>query len=159
MSSCFRWDSGLVGKNPFDKAAKIVESSGFEAVDETANHKLGLAGTKPGNHVVFEVDAGDVGDDKWKEGQLTLMYLTSFEHMGRARVECVGGCGCDTTEIDGHIKAQQSVMASVMIPLQLHDDELGRAHKCQVRVSVLDETESEGHKVKLLQVVFDVFLD
>ncbi|KNC48438.1 uncharacterized protein AMSG_04885 [Thecamonas trahens ATCC 50062] len=158
ISTCYHWDIAQVGGNPYVQAPRMVDNSGFEFVDETAKHKLGLAGMEPGDNVVFEVDAGDFADDEWREGQLTLMYLTSHQHMGRGRIECLGGCGCETTEIEGHIETKHSVIESEVIPLVLKADELGRAHKCQVQVTVLDKTKSEGHKVKLVRVVFDVFL-
>ena len=84
---------------------------------------------------------------------LTLMYLSSYEGMGAARVTCTQGCSCATTEVDGHRGAERqpqyvSIWEDREVPLAMH----GRT--CVVTVQALRTTRSDGFKFKIKGLVF-----
>jgi hypothetical protein len=84
-------------------------------------------------------------------GTLTIEYLSSYEGMGIATVRCSDGCECDETRFDGHRgpeTAQRlvSIMESHLVAVRGLDS---RTPTCTVNVSVLADTRSGRHKVKL----------
>ena len=87
--------------------------------------------------------------------RVTLGYLTSYAGgMGRAEISCHHGCRCQGSTLDGHrIDADRNV--SVFAPHQIRVT--GASASCVVRVRVLDESSTVGHKFKLssLHVVED----
>jgi len=87
--------------------------------------------------------------------RVTLGYLTSYAGgMGRAEVSCHHGCRCPGSTLDGHrIDTDRNI--SVFAPHQIRVT--GASASCVVRVRVLDESSTVGHKFKLstLNVVAD----
>ena len=41
--------------------------------------------------------------------QVHLLFLRSWRGMGRALVECEGGCECEATELEGHWERQATL--------------------------------------------------
>ena len=92
---------------------------------------------------------------------MRLKYLTSFEHMGRARVSCVGsGCACSPLTVDAHVPTSpgarnetiwRRVGLQVVVRSQAQPQVTSRqrAHECSMRLRVLPETSSGEHKFKL----------
>lgn len=82
--------------------------------------------------------------------RVTLGYLTSYAGgMGRAQVSCHRGCTCALSTIDGHrVDADRNVSVFVPHQLQVH----GAAASCVVRVRVLEQSSTLGHKFKLSTV-------
>lgn len=91
------------------------------------------------------------------EGQvveLVVAYLTSYEHMGRARLSCFGGCGCEPLEIDAHHRERTSVSSTAVLPLwQAGGTGGGGLARCGLRVEVLRGSSSGESKFKVIQVV------
>lgn len=61
-------------------------------------------GTKPGDWAELELDTTQRGGDDGggsKDTFVWLSYLRSYAGMGVASVECVGGCRCEGSRLDG----------------------------------------------------------
>ncbi|GBF96630.1 hypothetical protein Rsub_09376 [Raphidocelis subcapitata] len=91
------------------------------------------------------------------EGQILEMvvaFLTSYEHMGRARLSCSRGCGCEPRVVDAHHAERTSVSESAVLRLwPAPDGGGGGLRRCGLRVEVLGGTSSGEHKFKVIQVV------
>jgi len=79
----------------------------------------------------------------------TIEHLVSYEGMGIVSVACVGGCSCDAHRIDAH---RVDAHRNVSVFLQHAFDVRGGSSKCGVRMQVLSETSSGGHKFKVRTV-------
>eukprot|EP00887_Chlorella_sp_A99_P000470 scaffold17.g470.t1 len=77
---------------------------------------------------------------------ILLGHLASYTGMGQARVECLSGCACNASTLDGHW--QKSASLQVMHAIQVTEHP-----KCRMRVTILDSSSSGGHKVKLTALV------
>lgn len=73
---------------------------------------------------------------------LALSYLRSYSDTGKALVECVDGCTCEPTKVDA---------VSVRHTSEIHTERIvvSAAPECRVRVTVLNETSTQGHKFRL----------
>lgn len=59
--------------------------------------------TAPGARYVVKLDTRfEAGDAV----ALAVTYLVSYDHMGRARFWCQGGCACNETEVDALVREQ-----------------------------------------------------
>lgn len=60
--------------------------------------------------------------DAGTRSQVLIGHLASYEGMGQAEVECVSGCECETTVLDGWWERHASlqVMHTVMVRLRRH---------------------------------------
>ena len=66
--------------------------------------------------------------------------------MGRAEVTCHAGCTCEPVTLDGHrVDADRNVSVFAGCHLELR----GASASCIVRVRVLEDTSTDGHKFKL----------
>lgn len=83
--------------------------------------------------------------------RLSLRFLTSYEGMGAAQLACLPPCACEpeTALLQGHVNGSVSVEAAA-------DVAVTQAERCTLRLSVLDDTASGGHKVKLLGLALGV---
>ncbi|PRW61115.1 hypothetical protein C2E21_0584 [Chlorella sorokiniana] len=90
--------------------------------------------------------AAELVPPMFKNVAAVLAYLVSYEHMGQAEVSCVSGCNCTTYKLDGHIteRVSQTSMQTM---------ELSRAEKCRLRITILNETSSGEHKVKVMGLI------
>ncbi|KAG1663016.1 hypothetical protein FOA52_016031 [Chlamydomonas sp. UWO 241] len=122
--------------HPFGVCAVGVDfgamASGWDWVDEgkPGAPKWGYVSSTPGETLTIRVpldgDAllaahlverggAEFKDPKGKEAKKDrrmaawLIYMESYEHMGKAHVSCSGGCSCPEFDIDGHRSAKQSV--------------------------------------------------
>jgi hypothetical protein len=73
------------------------------------------------------------------------MMLCADEHMGRASIECVRGCTCEKSVLEGHH------IKRISVPVE-HQFVVTAAHHCEMKVTVLPDSSSGEHKVKLLSV-------
>lgn len=73
-------------------------------------------------------------------------HLKSYKHMGMANVSCSGGCQCDPTMLDGHWGAPSSQENWAYFGVT-------QAAECLVTVTSTDETNSDGHKVKITSLL------
>ena len=105
---------------------------------------------------------------------VSLAYLQSYEHMGRALVSCSGSCACADSEIDAHTapspdRVRVSITAVRRIALRLlapaqgassfpanrsgsgirADAEGGSPRCCRLTVRILQATSSGEHKFKV----------
>ncbi|PRW51157.1 hypothetical protein C2E21_5422 [Chlorella sorokiniana] len=145
--------SACLLQRAFEKV--VVNQQGFEWKNERpaaqlANEKWGWIGTVPGSWAELEVDTttGVKGDLAAEQDEVVLTHLISYEHMGKAKVECVSGCQCNETVFDGHVNDKVSLTA-------LHRFPASQSPNCRIRVTVLNETSSPDgeHKVKLVGVM------
>ena len=74
---------------------------------------------------------------------LSIMYLRSYEHMGRVRVGCERGCTCAPLDIDAHDEERVSVS-------QLAELKVTQHRECILSLTVLPDTSSGSNKWKLL---------
>jgi hypothetical protein len=84
------------------------------------------------------------GTHKNDSAKLVLTHLISYEHMGQASVECIKGCECRPSIIEGNHKSP-SVPHEHIVHVSEHPE-------CEIKVTVLNSTTSGQHKVKLLSV-------
>ena len=79
------------------------------------------------------------------EAIVSVSFLTSYEHMGTAVLDCSVGCTCSPLSINAHNpEIRVSVQHSVDIPVQL------RGRLCCIAITVCNETTSMEHKFKLV---------
>ncbi|KAL4427673.1 hypothetical protein ABPG75_001762 [Micractinium tetrahymenae] len=77
---------------------------------------------------------------------LGLAMLASYEHMGAYSAACVEGCTCETLIADGTSKDHNSQMNFVALLVTAAD-------VCKIKLTVLKETQSGEHKVRLLGIL------
>ena len=73
---------------------------------------------------------------------IVLMVLTSYEHQGIIGIECVAGCTCQPTRFDAHTTDKYSIMKPHAFAVTEHE-------QCEFKVTVLPETSSGQHKVRV----------
>jgi len=134
----------------------VVQARGFEYLAEGSPYrpKKGYVATKPGSTLSIRIDTrrahtdggryGGLAGSKENEGAmlLAMAYLKSYEHMGRFRLDCVSGCSCEAREVEGHHteKDSQTYVAQLLV---------SQSARCIIRATVLPETSSGEHKVKI----------
>ncbi|GLC52579.1 hypothetical protein PLESTB_000645300 [Pleodorina starrii] len=135
-------------------AAMAVANQGWQWVNEgtVIKPKWGYVATTQGSSLVLRLGTPNSGDaasqaaDKLPNSTFPLLlhYLVSYESMGQARASCLGGCEC-SVKIDGLIKQRMSVtmMATSNVRWAQRDK------PCDLQLLVLNETRSNGHKVKV----------
>ena len=83
---------------------------------------------------------------------LWLAYLLSYEHMGRAAIECSGSCACSGV-VDAHnVLSRTSVTAVQRVVVTQLPGAAGRGC-CHLTLRVLKETSSGSTKFKLLSLL------
>jgi hypothetical protein len=76
--------------------------------------------------------------------ELTVRFLTSYEHMGAMELSCVPpSCSCAPLTLQGHVAAHVSIEHTATTNVT-------QAEACALRLAVLPDTLSGEHKVKLL---------
>jgi hypothetical protein len=129
---------------------------------QLAPPKPGLVATEPGSVAVIAFEHEDLSDAPFA----ALEYLRSYEHMGRASVECRADCACAQATIDTHDEAHRtSEHVSLTIALAPFGDggdggggvrvvaRDGEPAVCELVVTVLNATSSGEHKMKLTGLV------
>lgn len=129
----------------------VTEDSGFKWIDENkganGRQKYGYISTEPGSRLSVKVDT-TAGIQTSDAANMTveLLYLRSYEHMGKASVACTSGCSCSKKILDGH-QSERSSQLHVLTVL------VSQSPACVITVTVLNDTRSGDHKVKLAGVV------
>jgi len=77
---------------------------------------------------------------------MEIAHLKSYTNMGRAEVKCEVGCTCSPSVLDGHQTVRNS-------QLHLHEMKVTQADVCIIAITVLPETSSGQHKVKVAGVM------
>eukprot|EP00798_Chlamydomonas_sp_ICE-L_P012779 gene12779-16036_t len=166
--SCFFMDK----LNPL-----VLEKKGFEYINEAKQERArwGYVATTPGSEVKFSIDVFSVMNpaqlnrssrdrDHTPAGgvqpgevvvssedptmQIQVMYLRSYEGMGRATIACSGGCGCNHNVINGNYHDHLSLILPHMVKITLISRE-----KCVLTFRVDEGTDKGGHKVKIVGLV------
>lgn len=131
----------------------VQENKGWDFVDEGSNqcagcHKYGFRTAAVGSVLVLKVNSDVLGEED-KKGEAKVMlavsYLRSYSDVGKARVECVSGCKCASKTFDAK---------NVRATSELHTErmEIGPAAQCLLKVTVLEESSTGGHKFRLASV-------
>ena len=136
---------------------KLNESTvkaGFVFTDEDRGWgKWGLLSDKPGSFVTVIFDSSLPSEEFANEtAAVTIAYLKSWaEVMGKMKVECVSGCSCNQTIIDSHTHpSPNEPQFSVML---LHLIHVSQSRECKMTATVMQETSSNGHKIKILGIM------
>jgi hypothetical protein len=116
-----------------------------EIVKNRTVYKPGWIARTPGAALEFSVAASFQGSPAAANATLKAVFLRSYEHMGAARLECVAGCACDGVELQGHGTERVSVEHTASM-------NVSQAHECVLRLTVLPESLSGEHKVKLINL-------
>jgi hypothetical protein len=151
--------------------AEMDRSSGFNLTDEgRGKGKIGLLANGVGRSISFCLPWPDPTHAGQRPPQvLWLGFLRSYEHMGRARVSCSGGCACAPDVIDAHdIKDGVSVTDVRRIGLRPNRRRAAAAAPaatgadsaaaddvgcCHVRLEITDGTSSGEHKFKVMSLL------
>ena len=90
-----------------------------------------------------------------------VVYLTSYEHMGRAMFACRAGCSCDGFTLNGH-KSHRVSMTELSRGVWVtflnstngfHSRQTGSHGACHLEARVLEGTDSREHKFKVVGLV------
>lgn len=103
--------------------------------------RWGLAGRTPGASGSLRFDS-DLGGLSAQGGNTTvqvhLLFLRSWQGMGRARVECASGCACEPVELDAHWEREATLTDLTTLQVTPHK-------KCLLSLEVLPGTSSGEH--------------
>ncbi|GAX74287.1 hypothetical protein CEUSTIGMA_g1736.t1 [Chlamydomonas eustigma] len=126
----------------FVKAVISNESWVYKDEGSSARPKLGFISEKPHAQLKIKVNTTSSTGMKEKEVTVEISYLKSYVNMGMARVECISGCICLGTKMDGHTTDKTSL-------LNLHEFKASQHEECVMAITILEETSSGKHKVKI----------
>lgn len=133
----------------------VVASEGFAyrperpAAQTFIAQKWGWTGFNVSDWAELEFDSRlpvSNGSGRKPKATVSLGYLRSYQHMGAASVECVAGCRCDSTAMEGHWNQHATLV-------QTHEAQVTQAAKCRIRVTILKNTFSGEHKITLVSVM------
>lgn len=87
----------------------------------------------------------------------TLAYLTSYQGMGIAALNCVGSCECGEQLVDAHdSESNATIFATLELTVSTrllsngqHEADKLRSEPCGLQLQVLARTSSGGHKFKV----------
>lgn len=111
--------------------------------------KWGYISTQPGSWLVLKINT--LASDRLKPGDplsLWVAYLQSYEHMGKFEAACKAGCSCDPVIVNSHSASERW---SQMVQAKMN---ITAAESCHLKFTVLADTDSGEHKVKLMGVIF-----
>ncbi|GLI61503.1 hypothetical protein VaNZ11_003832 [Volvox africanus] len=127
----------------------MVETDGFQWVNEGKSADLpkwGFVSDVPDQYIKFKINT--LSNRTRSDAMVTaeLGHLRSYENMGRAGVQCEGGCTCNYWTLDGHQESRtsQTFLQAFMVT---------QAEDCIISVRVLKETSSGKHKVKITGIM------
>ncbi|GLI61581.1 hypothetical protein VaNZ11_003996 [Volvox africanus] len=127
----------------------MIESDGFEWINEgkSANlPKWGYVSDVPDKYIKFKINTLSNRTQSDTLVTVELGHLRSYENMGRAGVQCEGGCTCNYLILDGHHASR----TSQTFP---HPFKVTQSEECIIAVKVLQETSSGKHKVKITGIM------
>lgn len=144
-----RFKPGFVAYEPGSFVELVLDLDGL--VNEE-RHQMEEEREEGGNQGAGQMEAGQArASDTYT---LNLVYLISYEHMGKALVTCSEGCACSgAAPINAHTKVHHSVTANQIISLWRNVAPEGSHQMCQIQIKVVKETDSGEHKFKLVTVV------
>ncbi|GFR50050.1 hypothetical protein Agub_g12101 [Astrephomene gubernaculifera] len=126
----------------------VVASDGWEWKNEGTDikPKWGYVSYAPGSKLVLRVGTERPSVRPASRIPVLIHYLGSYEFMGTVLVTCQSGCTCNPREIDGTIarRVSQTFFAQV---------EASQAEVCDIVITLLDKTTSNGHHFKVSGIV------
>lgn len=116
--------------------------------------KTGLETSTPGSWFEVVVDTvplekaskhstGEEGTEEY----ISVTYISSFEGFGTVKIECLSGCTCEDLTLSAHNKERGEGS-----PIKTKRIRASQSRRCHVRVTLLEETDSGGHKFKIQEV-------
>ncbi|KAG2488213.1 hypothetical protein HYH03_013207 [Edaphochlamys debaryana] len=128
----------------------VIHKAGFEWINEGKEPHLpkwGFVATEPGSELRVMIstktgDANTANDNVIVE----LGFLRSYENVGRFMVRCIEGCVCPEASLDGLHEHRNSQTF-------LHGLNVSQAERCVISITVLPETSTGKHKVKITGVM------
>jgi hypothetical protein len=93
----------------------VKRQRGFEyrpekpALPAWLEQKWGWSGSEPGAWAELEVDTRPAAGTRARRTSLVLSHLKSYTGMGTAAVECVSGCSCERSTLDGTTPSHVSI--------------------------------------------------
>jgi hypothetical protein len=132
----------------FNQQFKSVASAGgFTWVEDATRKRLSYTSQNPGSWLQFELPVSNLSGAHTVN--VFVAYLTSYDSMGTALASCVGHCSCTMSRINAHQN-----MTRVSVPafhsMSVHIPVPAVQAVCHIRIEVLSETTSFGHR-------FDIF--
>ena len=141
----------------------LLYSSGDSANLATGRHvhfqvgkvSPGVLALVPGATLWVDLDALPSRSSASANGsvRVRISYLTSYEYMGKAILSCERRCTCTPLTLDAHrasgigtTERNSSIFASRWFPARVS------ATPCSLRLTVLQQTSSGGHKFKVNQI-------
>jgi hypothetical protein len=127
----------------------VSDNVGFHHVTKDAGkYRPGWVGQDPGSSLTMSIPLpGDVAQLSF---DLSLVYLESYQHMGKARVSCIQPCTC-SSEIDAlNPHEKRSIPVLWFIDARVEDRSVSH---CHVKVVISNQTRSTGHRFKVIEVV------
>eukprot|EP00197_Chlamydomonas_leiostraca_P000253 CAMPEP_0202886252 /NCGR_PEP_ID=MMETSP1391-20130828/42080_1 /ASSEMBLY_ACC=CAM_ASM_000867 /TAXON_ID=1034604 /ORGANISM="Chlamydomonas leiostraca, Strain SAG 11-49" /LENGTH=649 /DNA_ID=CAMNT_0049569521 /DNA_START=113 /DNA_END=2062 /DNA_ORIENTATION=- len=134
--------------------ALVVKAEGWRFSETQTSgakrkHKPGWVASGPGSVIRIRLNTKfTFTEDTSNKTTVTVTYLRSYEHMGRAKAECISGCKCASQTIDALDSSHRvSVMATFDLVTAPPVD------SCTIQVMVLKESSRKEHKFKIVQVM------
>ena len=129
--------------------------------------KPGVVGTHAGDYARFCLDVSRLSPNV--PFVFILGHLISYEHMGIARVSCVGECACEAVDVDAFVKggrfsvfkAKTFTATRKLVTPSAPSSAAAAAGGapapaacgCKVEVRILERTGSGEHKFKVLSLM------
>eukprot|EP00798_Chlamydomonas_sp_ICE-L_P012237 gene12236-15377_t len=114
--------------------------------------KPGFVTKTPGAVLEVEVDSlfpelqgGGPGYGTAPQVEAMIKYTRSYDGWGKVQVTCTSGCTCSPTDIDASSTEQTSLLTLAPVAVTQH-------RQCRLKLTVLNETSSDGHRFKLSSV-------
>ncbi|KAK3267497.1 DNA polymerase alpha subunit B [Cymbomonas tetramitiformis] len=143
----------------------VVDAGGWEYIVEgqPGNPKPGFISSKPGQIITMKVNTRPVinqNSNPTAMMHVSLGYLQSYEHMGRAALSCEN-CQCEPTDgsgseiwkggaggwvIDAHIELRESTLGMWFMRVSQHAE-------CLIRLETLEDSSSGENKFKITNVM------
>ena len=138
-------------------------SEGWEFVEmENNKYKPGWISNTSGSVLKMTVDVERAASKGYRQS-IGLSFLTSYEHMGTAKLSCIEFCQCTDTLMDGHERVHRHSVPQMksIVPQWPESSSTGNSSKrpCILQVEVLNKTYSGGHKFKVLQLIITTWVN
>ena len=150
--------------NPVDRAAlaRVLTPEGmphvwmycYVALNPTnPKRSPGVVALRPGATLYVPLPVGHVGATDGDGVCLSLLYLSSYEEMGIARLRCHRGCACEEHLADAYAtELFHGRNASVFREFKFRARVLNATDACVVEARVDERSSSAGHKFKISDV-------
>ena len=118
-----------ISSDPYSRWEYVLDTSKFGA------QRPGLASTVPGSHVTFAPLDTRPHNNVNATPIVQVEYLSSYDRqMGSAQLQCLSGCACRTTLLQGRSTSRMSVPVARAVAVSA-------SAQCVMRVTLLDSGE------------------